>query len=93
MLGPYDGIKSEERYTTKGIGAVDDEPHRYLSYLLRVWRVGRQRSGIWRASLESPRSGERLSFPDLEALFAYLRGLTSTPPSADRDRDVPVDRH
>jgi hypothetical protein len=57
---------------------------RYLSYLLRLW----QESGgsppgdplgdppLWRASLESPQSGERLGFASLADLFAFLEKET-----------------
>lgn len=48
----------------------------YLSYLLRVWRVEVRERTIWRASLESPHTGERLGFADLEALCRYLRAET-----------------
>lgn len=50
----------------------------YLSYLLRLWRVsgdqGARRGGDvnWRASLESPHSGERVGFAGLEELFDFL---------------------
>ncbi len=71
---------------------MGDEPRRYLSYLLRVWQVGQRKSQVWRASLESPQSGEKLGFPDLEALFAFLRSLTSTLSSADQDRTPPDNR-
>jgi hypothetical protein len=46
--------------------------HDYLSYLLRLWRVGKEEAA-WRASLESPHTGERIGFASLDALFAFLR--------------------
>jgi hypothetical protein len=45
----------------------------YLSYLLRLWRVEVKGQTVWRASLECPRTGERLGFADLEALCHHLR--------------------
>lgn len=51
---------------------VKDRP-RYFSYLLRLWLPGDEGKVSWRASLEDPRTGERLGFPSLEALFAYLQ--------------------
>ena len=55
----------------------------YLSYLLRLWRVsgdgespGMGRKAIWRASLESTRTGERKSFASLDDLFNFLREQT-----------------
>lgn len=51
------------------------EPH-YLSYLLRLWMVKSAGETLWRASLESSLTGDRLGFPDLEALFLYLERIT-----------------
>lgn len=53
-----------------------DKPPRYLSYLLRLWRTDDQSQPIWRASLESPGTGERLSFADLHGLFKFLENQT-----------------
>jgi len=44
---------------------------RYLAYTLRPWQVGGKELA-WRASLESPHTGERCAFASLEALFAFL---------------------
>ena len=44
---------------------------RYRSYLLRLW-CGDALDRCWRASLEDPRTGERIGFASLELLFAYL---------------------
>ena len=52
---------------------VDEESERYHAYLLRLWRAQYQGQWQWRASLESPHTGERQSFTDLEKLFAFLR--------------------
>ena len=51
----------------------------YLSYLLRLWMVEATDGTRWRASLESPITGERLGFQDLEALFTYLEWITQDP--------------
>ena len=48
----------------------------YKSYLLRLWQSGSASLPVWRASLEDPHTGERLGFPDLEQLFAYLAAQT-----------------
>ncbi len=45
----------------------------YVSYLLRMWQAGGDDEGTWRASLESAQTGERETFANLEALFAFLR--------------------
>ena len=57
---------------------MKDAQPRHLSYLLRVWTVDQNGTQIWRGSLESPQTGERLGFPDLAMLFAFLRQQTST---------------
>jgi hypothetical protein len=55
----------------------------YLSYLLRLWQVSGDgeppdmgRKAIWRASLESTRTGERRGFASLDELFDFLREQT-----------------
>jgi hypothetical protein len=49
----------------------------YIAYLLRLWRAdesaGTEALDAWRASLESPQTGERIGFGSVEELFAYLR--------------------
>jgi hypothetical protein len=50
----------------------DKSPY-YLSYLLRLWGDGKGADSIWRASLESPMTGERHGFASLKDLFAFLK--------------------
>ncbi len=57
---------------------MNEDQHRYLSYLLRVWTVDQNGDRIWRASLESSRTGEQVGFADLDTLFDFLRHCTST---------------
>jgi len=42
--------------------------------MLRLWPVEQDGEIVWRASLESPLTGERRGFASLEALIAFLRG-------------------
>jgi len=54
-------------------------PPDYVSYMLRLWRTRERgppdwRSPVWRASLQSPQTGERVHFSTLDELFAFLRG-------------------
>ena len=49
------------------------EEEGYVAYLLRMWPVRNGETTAWRASLESPYSGERHGFADLEALLAFLK--------------------
>ena len=49
----------------------------YVSYLLRLWQSDGSGASGWRASLEDPRTGERVGFANLEQLFAFLMQGTS----------------
>ena len=49
----------------------------YQSYLLRLWQVN-EGEEVWQASLESPRTGERLGFANLELMFDFLRRQTAS---------------
>ncbi len=44
----------------------------YRSYLLRLWCTEPSEPDCWRASLEDPRTGERIGFANPEELFAFL---------------------
>ena len=57
---------------------MNDETHDYQAYLLRLWRSKSKGQWQWRASLESPHTGERQSFTGLEQCIAYLRELCSS---------------
>jgi hypothetical protein len=48
----------------------------YLAYMLRMWRVEAEEGTVWRASVESPHTGERDGFANLEVLFAFLEEKT-----------------
>ena len=50
---------------------MGSEPH-YISYLLRLWQTKNGDERVWRASLESPHTGERKSFASLTDLFDFL---------------------
>ena len=43
----------------------------YRVYVLRLWRT-ESPDLSWRASLENPRTGERVGFESIERLFAFL---------------------
>jgi len=51
---------------------MSTEPGRYLAYMLRLWQVGGGDEPTWRVLLESPHTGERRGFANLEALVAFL---------------------
>jgi hypothetical protein len=56
-----------------GISPVGSRRPDYLSYLVRLWRVGQGREACWRASLQRPGTEEPIWFTDLEEMLAYLR--------------------
>lgn len=43
-----------------------------MAYLLRLWQVEAEEDAPWRASVESPRTGERQGFASLAELMAFL---------------------
>ena len=51
------------------------EPHRYLAYMLRLWQTSKET--VWRASLESPHTGERHGFASLDDLISFLQRQTA----------------
>ena len=66
---------------------------RYISYLLRLWQVKTSSGLVWRASLESSRTGERQGFANLDALYAFLRQQTGGIASdSDGDQDGPASK-
>ena len=59
---------------------MSTEQRRYLAYMLRLWQVSSDGEPIWRASLESPHTGERHGSANLEMLFAFLEEQTGDQP-------------
>ena len=69
----------------------------YVSFLLRLWRESSGQgphpgadATVWRASLQEPLAGERVSFANLEELFAYLRQKTGAMSDAGVDESGSV---
>jgi hypothetical protein len=66
------------------------EKKHYLAYMLRLWQEKDDAGVAWRASLESPHTGERLGFASLEALFSFLRERShSLQPQTEADSEQP----
>ena len=63
----------------------------YLSYLLRLWRVGEE-TAVWRTSLESSRTGECEGFASLDDLFDFLRTQIGAVSNANADEDENLER-
>ena len=59
---------------------MNDQKNSYLAYLLRLWQVESKDGIAWRATLQSPHTGEHKGFDSLEELFVFLQeqtGITS----------------
>ncbi len=69
--------------------AEGSEPGRraYASYLLRIWRLERDGSEIWRLMLVDPGTGQEHRFSSLEDLGRYLADPRSPPPPRAHDPD------
>ena len=65
---------------------------RYISYLLRLWQIRSEGELVWRASLESPHTGERRGFASLDDLFGFLREQTDVPSDASGDENEDCER-
>lgn len=64
-----------------------DQQPRYRSYVLRLWEVRSGGQWAWRASLQSPDTGERHAFAQPQALFRFLQGAMEMPTEARRSFD------
>ena len=51
---------------------MSDRRRGYRAYLLRLWQVEAEEDAPWRASVESPQTGERRGFASLAELWAFL---------------------
>ena len=62
----------------------------YIAYMLRLWRSESQDRQQWRASLESPHTGERQVFSSLEQLYAFLseRCIDRAPGAVQEETEV-----
>ena len=61
----------------------------YVSYLLRMWQdsgdeePSPSKGAAWRATLQSPGTGERVGFSSLDDLFDFLKGQAGLKSAAD----------
>lgn len=60
-----------------------EEQRDYLSYLLRLWKESDGARPVWRASLKSSHTGEKVGFGSLEEMYEFLRRETGTLSGAD----------
>lgn len=58
--------------TQQPVCDMREEERHYVSFLLRLWQVKSEGKLVWRASLESPHTGERRGFGSLAELFIFL---------------------
>lgn len=78
------GITAEEHRREAYVNA---RPGNYISFLLRLYRVRGQEGWSWRVSLEDPLTGERRTFPDLQALFDFLEACIGTQVEDDQENE------
>ncbi len=64
---------------------MDKRAPTYLSFMLRLYRVDEKEEPVWRMSLESSLTRERVGFASLEDLFAFLQQQMGMMSGADRD--------
>ena len=64
----------------------DGKPEEYLSYMLRLWREGKQ-GRRWLSSLQNPITGERIGFACMDELFEFLRDKTRQGEIFHREND------
>ena len=67
---------------------MNKERRGYISYLLRLWQIRNASDLVWRVSLESPHTDERVGFASLDELFAFLRQRTGAVPNTTKDQDA-----
>lgn len=65
-----------------------DERRRYHAYLLRLWETSNGERQIWRASLESPGSGQRQGFASLQGLMEFLEVQIKSQDELRREPDA-----
>jgi hypothetical protein len=64
--------------------AMTTQSPRYLAYMLRLWQAS-SKEPDWRASLESPHTGERHGFANLDDLFGFLQRQIGAASDASED--------
>ncbi len=69
---------------------MTQEERRYISYLLRLWQIRNKGELVWRASLESPLTGERRGFASLAKLIDFLELQTAVSLNPKENVDGPV---
>jgi hypothetical protein len=62
---------------------IHDDSDQYQSYFLRIWASRCQGRAHWRASVESPATGEYQTFATLDELFLYLKARLRLPSDSD----------
>lgn len=72
-------LYDDDQAMTTHDSPVFDKPPGYRSYLLRFWEERSEQPAVslWRFSLEDPRTAQRQSFANLEALIEWLQTETA----------------
>ena len=72
ILPSIEPVRKRDRLASKETLPDGPRPD-YLSYLVRLWRVGHGGEEHWRASLQRPGTEEPIWFADVEEMLAFLR--------------------
>ena len=72
---------------------MTDEKRSYRAYMLRMWQIKVDGEYVWRVTLESSLTGERLGFANLDALFTFLRQQTGAAMDLDEGEGGPGKRN
>jgi hypothetical protein len=80
-----------------GISIMSNLRRGYVAYLLRLWQVSEAENAPWRASLESPHSGQRRGFASLAELFTFLeneigQAIQSQPAPGSGEKGGDIDK-
>lgn len=54
---------------------MKEQQSNYQSYMIRIWYVENEGEMLWRATLESASTGERVGFSSIQGLLDYLDGV------------------
>ncbi len=68
---------------------MKEQANGYASFLLRLWECQVEQQTVWRASLESTQTGQRINFASLDELVAFLAQEYRKEPNAGEPARTP----
>jgi len=67
---------------------MENQPSKYYSFLLRLWKVNQGGRVVWRATIENPHTKEIIGFETVQDFTEYLERLLEINRSEDNDGSV-----